>query len=492
MRMQEGYSLPLGARLRAIEGLDRASRGMGDGEEIQTAGLALEKDAAEIHGEEARLAYADFGVLLQKFAFLIKWAAGVRNAEVSPERFLAAARQGVRDLERRSSPSCTPVVLDAAREAILPVVAIEDVEAAAKRLLCTALPWSYGGSVASRSHAAAAEQEKRTLCQEGPVAFLKFRINGQPVPEPHILQPGVLYDIELEATLSRWPDRVECIRLSPLHVEPPGVVTAPVFEFRAPKAPSSERLSLTASGRLQVSVPQDFLARPLEIAYAATTDGSQEKNTTVGSSVLSVQGQRRLVVQSFDPRLNPVTGVVAVDNRLLEVRQEARRHGLRDFEIAGFLTLLGAAGKVAFKSLADNIYRGRWVEADFQTDVRSRLRDDPRIGSELEEHPAASGGITDLSFHKIRLELKVDDSGGLTTTATLEHFGQQLAQYVTGSDRRAGVLVVLDSAPKDAAPHSLENDIAVTSVPPKSGERAILIGVVVVRGNLARPSDLSR
>jgi hypothetical protein len=490
--MQEGYSRPLAARLTAIEELDRASRGLGDAEAIQAAGLALEKEAAGIRSEEARLAYADFGILLQKFAFLARWATAVRNADVNPERFLVAAKQGVRDLERRGAPPCTATVLETGREAMLPVVTVEEVERAAKRVLCTVLPWPDWGDVPSRSPSAPAEGARISQPQEGPVAFLKFRINGQSVPEPHIIQPGVLYDLELEATFSRWPEGVECIRFSPLHVEPVGVVSAPVFEFRAPPAPRGERHSLIVTGRFQVSVPQDFLARPLEIAYAASSDGSEKERASLGGSVLSVQGQRRLVIQSFDPRLNPVTGVAAVDVRLLEVRQEVRRHGLRDFEIANFLTLLGGAGKVAFKSLADNVYLGKWTEARFQVDVRSRLRDDPRIGSELEEHPAAAGGIADLSFHKVRLELKVDDSGGITTTTAAERFGQQLAQYVAGSDRRAGVLVVLDSAPKEAAPHSLENDISITSVPPASGERAILIGVIVVRGNLSRPSSLSR
>jgi hypothetical protein len=33
----------------------------------------------------------------------------------------------------------------------------------------------------------------------------------------------------------------------------------------------------------------------------------------------------------------------------------------------------------------------------------------PRIGSELEEHPHAGRGITDLSFRSIRVELKFEE-----------------------------------------------------------------------------------
>ena len=492
--MQDGDSLLRAARLTAIEALDRASSGRADADALRAAGVALEREAAEIPGKGALIAYADFGLLLQKFSFLARWAAAVRNAELSPERFLLAAKQGVRDFERRGAPPATPAVLEAAREAVLTVSNIEEVEAAARRLLCTPLPWPERAGVVPRATRTRTSEEtpRKSHANQGPVAFLKFMMNGQAVPEPYIVQPNMLYDLELQATFSRWPEGIERVRFSPLHVEPSGVVSAPVFGFDAPPTPTGESLSLTASGRFRIALPQDFLARPLEIAYAASAEGLDKEGMSSLGNILSVQGQRRLVVQSFDPRLNPITGVSALDIRLLEVRDEVRRHGLRDVEVANFLTLLGAGGKIAFKALADNVYKGDWSEATFQADVRSRLRDDPLIGSELEEHPGAAGGITDLSFHKVRLELKVDRATGISTASAADQFGQQLAQYVAGSDRRTGVLVVLDSARKETAPHSLENDISLSSVPPQSGERAILIGVVVVRGNLSRPSSLSR
>lgn len=491
--MPGAYSLSLDARLAAIEALDAASRGVLAPEEVHAAGIALQQHVRESADDDTCRAYTDFGALLEKFAHVVRWAAAVRSADVNPERYLRAATQGVRDLERRTNPPCSPAVLKAATEAILPVATVEQVEDAAKRLLCTPLPWpEFGVVAATRPPRANTEPAAESPPETGAVAFLTFRMNGAPIPEPHILQPNVLYDLELDATFSRWPDGVKRVRFSPLHVEPAGVVAAPTFEFGAPESSTgAARYLATTHGRLQISVPQDFLARPLEIRYAAfceTTDGAD----TPSEGVLSVQGQRRLVIQSFDPRLNPVTGVTAVDVRLLEVRQEARRHGLRDFELAKFLTLLGAAGRLAFKALADNIYPGTWSEARFQADVRSRLRDDPLIGSELEEHPAAAAGITDLSFHKIRLELKVDDSGVMTSETAVARFGQQTAQYVVGSDRRAGVLVVLDYAQKDQAPPSLENDMAVAALEPPGGGRPVLIGVVVVRGNLSRPSSLSR
>jgi len=122
------------------------------------------------------------------------------------------------------------------------------------------------------------------------------------------------------------------------------------------------------------------------------------------------------------------------------------------------------------------------------------LRIDPKIGSELEVHPHAAGGITDLSFRKIRIELKASGEDYLTLEKSFG-FSNQATQYVVGSDRRFGILCVLDHSPKRVPPGAVANDIALRPMWPPENDGAgnpILLGVVIVRGNLARPSDLSR
>src|SRR6202020_71087 len=95
--------------------------------------------------------------------------------------------------------------------------------------------------------------------------------------------------------------------------------------------------------------------------------------------------------------------------KVLEIRNEVRRMpAVSDTEINYFLTLLTAVGRVAGESLQDNLFHAQYSEAKFQEEMKKLLRRDPQIGSNLEEHPRAAGGITDLSFNRIRLELKVD------------------------------------------------------------------------------------
>jgi hypothetical protein len=56
------------------------------------------------------------------------------------------------------------------------------------------------------------------------------------------------------------------------------------------------------------------------------------------------------------------------------------------------------------------------------------------------------------------------------------------------------VLCLLDCSQKLNAPGSIANDIALQIVPPPNyvGKLPLLVGIVIIRGNLSTPSSLSR
>jgi hypothetical protein len=150
-----------------------------------------------------------------------------------------------------------------------------------------------------------------------------------------------------------------------------------------------------------------------------------------------------------------------------------------------------ALAAIAGQALQDSLFPGRWREDDFQKEVRRMLRSDRRIGAELEEHPHAAGGITDLSFRGIRLELKVE-ADEIVTADNAQGFFQQIIQYVAGSDRRFGVLCMLDSSEKTAAPCSPANDVFLHVADSPNVGLPLILGVVIVRGNLQKPSSFSQ
>jgi hypothetical protein len=151
---------------------------------------------------------------------------------------------------------------------------------------------------------------------------------------------------------------------------------------------------------------------------------------------------------------------------------------------------MGAVGNIAGQSMQDNLFKGSWTEDVFQAEMRRLLRSYPMIGSELEEHPHVSAGITDLSFRHTRLELKFIDDHYVTRDDVLLHLPQTI-QYIAGSDRRFGVLCILDVSPKQGAPGSVGDDVSYeVSLGPSGRGLPIGVGTIIVRGNLSRPSTL--
>jgi hypothetical protein len=128
-------------------------------------------------------------------------------------------------------------------------------------------------------------------------------------------------------------------------------------------------------------------------------------------------------------------------------------------------------------------------ETDFQNRIRSFLRSQPVIGASLEEHPRAGGGITDLSFRGIRLELKSESKRSMVLEDCQQFVGQA-ASYAVASGKRIAVLCVLDCSKKDRAPFPTEDGLGILM--DQQGSSTTFVITVLLQGNLTRPSNLSR
>lgn len=424
--------------------------------------------------------YESFGVLTGALGQLIRWGDGIREADPHADRFRAAARQLAKDVLRKESGG--EQALAAAAAKIRDLDEPEDVRVAAEALLAVSLPLPLfiehmPVEVAGFN---SGESEPSLI-----VAFLAFTLDGHPLATPATVEPNILHDLEVELRLTAWPDGATELVLDVLTVEDESVYRMPRFNFTRPGGAGPYHLR--AKDRLRLNVPQTLRSRPLEFAYRAQFLPQQPETRVV------VEGQRHLVLRSFDPEQHAITGYRVVDRRLVEILGELRHQvGIPDREMDDFILVLSVLGGVAGQSLQDNLFPGIRSESDFQSEIRSRLRMHPRIGSQLEEHPRAAGGITDLSFRGIRIELKVECNQVVAEEVARRFIGQT-AQYVTGSDRRLGILCILDCTPKQAAPGSAGNDIFLIEVPPPQGRGLpLLVGTIIIRGNLTLPSQLSR
>lgn len=488
MRRTERSGIPYSAytsRIQANEALGAVVAGTGSPEPLLAAGDSLKVAARTLGDSVAATRFQQFGTLIESFSRLLAWQRAIRNAEVDADRFLRSAQLMAREVSDQVSGDTLAPELSASAAKLSGITNVCEVSQIARMLLCIPLPLPVFTCAPARSDANSIKQEPRKRPPAVAVAFASFTIDGVQFSATHTIQPQVVHDLAVEVAISRWPDGANELVLEPVSVEPRGSYDLPVFSFDKPSGEPPYTLSKT--GRMVLPLPQMFFARPLEFTYRARFKPHVE------GVELVVQGQRHLYVQCYDPNLDPQSGYVQVDRRILELRAEARAlPGIPDKELSDFLMFLAAVGNIAGQSLQDNIFPRVYSEAEFQDEMKSSLRQIPRIGSELEEHPTAGGGITDLSFRRIRLEIKVRSDRSLVREDA-DQYVPQTAQYAVGSDKRFALLTILDSSPKTLAPGSMANDIFLRVVPaPAGGTLPICVGIVIIRGNIARPSDLSR
>lgn len=451
---------------------------------LDPATSAIRQSAALLGQNAAGRRYGLFARLLDSCNYLLQWTSAVRKAEREAERFLRASQQTARDLLKDLTPDPELEPFRQAVSQIETVATVEQVEQIAETLLRIPLPLPLFAEDPPWRPSVDAPSEDKDIPRIS-VAFVSFNLNSSPFGNPQTIEPGLLHDLEIEVRVSDWPKNADKLILDVISVEPSSSYEFPRFSF--PRPSGAPPFKLQGKGRLKLNNPQTFLSRPLEFAYRAQFEPEEP------IAIVTVEGQRHLNVESFNPVQTPLSGYVQVDFKLKEIRDRARHvPGVRDKELSDFLQILTAIGSVAGQAIQDGIFAGRWSESEFQKEMQKLLRQNPRIGSELEVHPHAGGGITDLSFRGIRIELKAEPDKTISLEDTKRFLGQT-SQYATASDRRFGVLCVLDCSPKKAAPGSVANDIGLDQVPPPRQEGLpILVGIVIVRGNLARPSDLSR
>jgi hypothetical protein len=470
------------ARIDAAEALlAAADRRVANGARLRTLANALDEVTTRYGDARVALAYSAFASLMRTVAMLVDWRAAVLEAAVESDRFLRSGRELHRAwLEEYGEREETEGLASAAS-------AISDLDGIAEvGPLCRAV-----GSVPLPICIYAADTRRRILPPEeewdeddrGPappeltVAFIRFDVDGQPAGETHFLTPKEVHDLKIEVSISRWPNQAEILRLAPVTIESSSTYDFPTFSFSRPSGDPPYHLK--GRGRAILHVAQGLRARPFEFRYAADFEPAGVEQP------VAVVGHRNLRMDGID---RPITGYHGVDRRILEIRDALRLRPLVTPEdVTNTLTLLAALGSLAGQAVQDHLFPEPLDEAAFQAFVRGYLRQRPEIGSKLEEHPRAAGGATDLSFERIRIELKSENERPLRLINCQQYVGQT-SSYVAGSDKRIGVLCVLDGTRKVEQPFPTEDGIGILN----TGDDAVAVVTVLVQGNLARPSDLSR
>lgn len=469
-------------RLQAVEALAAIAQGQWPRHDLKALAVALDSVSLAFSSAAAATAYNAFGGVVRIVDMLAHWRRAVLDAEPDADRYLRSARERHRLWLDDYGHSDATADLRTAVEGLATLGSTDQIAEIAGALTAVPLPigifaqpekpdWTVKANLAA---------PKEEPLVDLTVAFLKFQFDGQPAAEVHQLAAREVHDLEIEVRVSRWPQDKRELRLTPISVEPKSTYEFPSFQFEKPdgEAPYTMR----QSGRAALLLPQGMHARPFEFKYTA------EFIPERGDQPVAVVGHRTLIVDGADITKLQICGYPGLDQKLFALRDTLRRRpGVPQAESADALLVLAALCNLAGRAVQDAEFKGQWDEAAFQRCVRAELRRHPLIGADLDEHAHAAGGITDLSLRGMPIELKAVNTP-ISSVDQCEAFFAQTTSYAVAKSKSTAILCVLDNSNKKAAPVPPEALLGIRT----QAESSVSICVLVIQGNLARPSALSR
>jgi hypothetical protein len=427
--------------------------------------------------------YRAYHIATSIFSLLAEWKHAIRNAEKDAHRFLNSAQLKASETEICSADERLAIFINQ----VAAVRSVNDLDVIQDHLKQWSLPLllfsnlsfeDFSDGLNSAWNRNSEEPEKF----ETTVAFLKFDIDGEPAQQWNYLKPGTSYDLTIEVRVSHWPKSANYLSLKPVTIDIREKNWLPSFSFEKPKGDGP--FILTGTGRAVLEIAHSFGSRPYEFLYAAEFDD------TTHCKDVAIIGHRRLLLEGTDVTANPLTGFSNVDRHILSIRDKLRTFpGLHSDDVANAMILLSGLGNIAAQALRDGLFEANTSEKNYQKDATKMLRNRSDIGEHLQGHPAAAGGITDLTFRDIPLELKVENGKALFPKDFKKYF-KQTAAYAIGLGKRLGVLSVLESSPKNEPVGIIEDDIEVFTE--SSGQSQVVIVVAIIRGGFPKPSTYSR
>lgn len=460
--------------------------GLHDLERLKKASHELELTMSELSEGQLEDQYRAYCIAISIFLPLAEWKHAIRNAEPDAQRFLNSAKLKASEAEKKLSSHTKERLLPFLKqvESLKSVDELIALQNSLKRwnlpllLFANPLARRFGGLRLPISTESPEKLEKR----ETTVAFLKFDIDGKPAKQWNYLKPGTSYDLAVEVRVSNWPIGARFLTLMPVTLDLRERDWLPTFKFEKPEGDGP--YVLTGTGRAILEVAHSFGSRPYEFLYAAEFD------VTSNAADVAVIGHRRLLLEGTDISSNPVTGFSNVDRHLLGIRNSLRNFpGLQPEDVANTMIVLGGLGNIAAQALKSGLFEAGTSEKQFQNRIVELLRNRSDIGEHLQSHAEAAGGITDLTFWNIPIELKVENTKVLFPKDFAKYF-DQTAAYAIGLGKRVCVLSVLEASPKSAPIGVIESDIELFVHP--AGQSSIVIAVVVIRGGLPKPSSYSK
>ncbi len=328
---------------------------------------------------------------------------------------------------------------------------------------------------------------------QAPMVRMIAFLDQEPVASPQLLNQGTLYGLTFRLRGLGWPDDAVRLRFDLNTTCPPEVYALSDFVLDRPQniviGEYDDRLMGHIVFNAKQSEMQDSLVFAVHAAFE-TKDGRLTEVPVIGHNVLRIRVVER-------PEWLPTKQNGPLDQRIASLIDDlVKGCPTVGEELDELYPLLDALGRVCATYAQEAAYKGRndVSEEEFQKAVLHDLR--IRLGaSDVQEHPKQAGGIPDIRYRGVIVELKVEDEDGNRDQLT-KKYTAQATQYAGVEARQVSILLVLDLTEKTNPPGDIRNDIFLSDVathgagdtPPFPSKAFIF----VVNGNTRNPSSYSK
>lgn len=321
------------------------------------------------------------------------------------------------------------------------------------------------------------------------IAFL----DGIPFASPKHVKPGERYSLSFQARGLEWPKEAVRFRLDMLTTCPESEYVISEFTLDPPEQ--------SADGEYQGEIPGiiKFNSGQSDVFYDTvfavhgvfeTADGN-----IIEAPVIGVHDLRFKVLD--DGKWPKGRGNGPQDKHILElVTQLCEDCPIVREELADLWSMLDALTNLLAIYAQEAIFKGTSdvSEREFHATVLHDLR--RMLGQEVQEHTSQAGGVTDIRFRGVIVELKVEKRNGDREYIVTKYTAQP-TQYASVEARQVSILLVLDLTTKEKPPGDIRNDIILTDVETHGGDDSVKkypskAFVFVINGNMKSPSDYSR
>ena len=318
-------------------------------------------------------------------------------------------------------------------------------------------------------------------------------LDHAPVASPQFLKSNILYPLKFRVRGLTWPSDAIRLRLDLLTTCPQDEFSVSDFTLDKPHCIKDGEYQGELVGQIKFSSGQSSVLDDLVFTVRSAFETSAGDFTEI-----PIIGHNELRLRVVNEDLHPLmTGNRRLDQHIAElVTKLLSDHPKIQDELPDLLKMLQALARLLATYAQEAIYKGESdvPEPEFQKTVLRDLR--YQLGQDVQEHPNQAGGITDIRYRGVIVELKVERENG-NRECISKKYTAQAAQYAGVEARQVSILLVLDLTTKDKPPGDIRNDIILTDVETHGGddrakEFPSKTFVFVINGNMKSPSTYSR